>query len=215
MTRRSQSVDTVAEWTMHATYIRHLHHFLSFVNVDNLLEQMIIRRRYENYAQHSSWIRCIECLAAALQSSFDVLVSALDDHTNIPGSFNSIWPQECIMSLLPRHCMLTANACMAICPQGFVIKHGGQDSSIWFRPFAPPVLMSISCYCLPCVAIDLLDDVSICSAYFGVVVNVNKSVELDGMMSTSCGTLYESSHYNREDECCCRSDVYSTAALSR
>ena len=83
---------------------------------------MIIRRRYENYAQHSSWIRCIECLAAALQSSFDVLVSALDDHTNIPGSFNSIWPQECIMSLLPRHCMLTANACMAICPQGFVIK---------------------------------------------------------------------------------------------
>ena len=206
MTRRSQSVDTVAEWTMHATYIRHLHHFLSFVNVDNLLEQMIIRRRYENYAQHSSWIRCIECLAAALQSSFDVLVSALDDHTNIPGSFNSIWPQECIMSLLPRHCMLTANACMAICPQGFVIKHGGQDSSIWFRPFAPPVLMSISCYCLPCVAIDLLDDVSICSAYFGVVVNVNKSVEQDGMMSTSCGTLYESLHYNREDECCCGSD---------
>ena len=40
MTRRSQSVDTVAEWTMHATYIRHLHHFLFFVNVDNLLEQM-------------------------------------------------------------------------------------------------------------------------------------------------------------------------------
>ena len=86
MTRRSQSVDTVAEWKMHATYIRHLHHFLSFVNVDNLLEQMIIRRRYENYAQHSSWIRCIECLAAALQSSFDVLVRVLYDHTNIPGS---------------------------------------------------------------------------------------------------------------------------------
>ena len=111
---------------------------------------MIIRRRYENYAQHSSWIRCIECLAAALQSSFDVLVSALDDHTNIPGNFNSIWPQECIMSLLPRHCMLTANACTAICPQGFVIKHGGQDSSIWFRPFAPPVLMPIFCFFAMC-----------------------------------------------------------------
>ena len=36
LTRRSQSVDTVAEWKMHATYICHLHHFLSFVNVDNL-----------------------------------------------------------------------------------------------------------------------------------------------------------------------------------
>ena len=64
--RRSKYVDTVAERKMHAAYIRHLQHFLSFVNVDNLLEQMIIRRRYENYAQHSSWIRCIECLAVWL-----------------------------------------------------------------------------------------------------------------------------------------------------
>ena len=34
--RRLKFVDTVAEWKMHATYICHLHHFLSFVNVDNL-----------------------------------------------------------------------------------------------------------------------------------------------------------------------------------
>ena len=65
-----------------------------------------------------------------------------------------------------------------------VIKHGAQDSSIWFRPFAPPVLMTISCYYLPCVAIDLLDDVSICSGYFGAIVNFDRSVEQAHIMST-------------------------------